>query len=356
MANAYNFPIPSVWNPNGNASFGTFVLNETTDRIEFNFNPDQAMTISRVYANCSAVSGAPSVQFSLQGRNSSGRADGTIKGGGSAAVTWSPSVGSGWQTLATPYAATRSEPLCMVAQLLSGTSATFNVRFGSTGVGMFPCLTTFDNATVATTRWTAAPLFGYGTSSAAYGAPCRAVLQTTFTNAGTNEVGNVFTLPAWASTYRISGAWVVARLNAGSVFDLRLYAGAAANATTVTQSVTGIPAETVAVQNAYWAFFMPFSNATLATFNAGDSFRLALAPTTATGVGVQGYDFDVLADTDAWNPWNRTCFASTRAGGNWTDLNTRIWAIWPGFEDLTTSGGGGAGLLRHPAMFGGLSA
>jgi hypothetical protein len=336
MAVASNLEIVSVPYKNGNGGFTAFTLDETADQLEVIFAAASAATISRLWCNISSVAGSPTAQLSLQGVTSGGRADGTIKASAGAFVQWSAATGAVWQNLGSTYTCTRGEELAWVLQMISGTSIGVNVRANIDVSQSIPHILTYNNTGAVLARQSTAPIWGYGSSSVPWGNPIKALRNTTWSASGT-EYGNVFTLPAFASTYRIAGVRAIVRQNASSTFTAKLYSGGGASATTAAHTSVAQLDTYASATGAYQLVTVPFSETTMTTFNAGDSFRLSINSGSANLLGLQGYDVLALADMDAVNSWAQGCFSTTRAGGNWTDTNTTVYAIWPIFEDLSVN-------------------
>jgi hypothetical protein len=95
-----------------------------------------------------------------------------------------------------------------------------------------------------------------------------------------------------------------------------------------------------------------FDEATLSTLTFGNTYRVALLPSTASSYTLRGLDVTAAADWDAW-PMGQNVAYSTRNAGNWTDVTTRRLYGWDlMFADITEPAGGGGGMLVHPGMSG----
>lgn len=329
-------------------SNGTFTLNETTDRIEWPFYPRDLSTLSAVFANIGAISGAPQLRLSLQTALSTGRADGTILGGGSAYVDFSPVANSAtWRNLGGSHTPATLSQLVLVLQLVSGTSAVVNYRSGSTA--NYDSYTwSYDNSTSTATRQAGLPVFGVKSSSTVNGWPIITASNLSWSTTGTTEYGNLFTLPAWSDQVTLWGVHCLARFNASSTGSIRVCLGSAASATTAVQTTVSVVAEQLQTTGSTVgplriAFAQPI------TLASGDSFRLSLQSTAGT-VGLGYWDVETPSDFSAWNSWGTAARATSRGTGNWSEVATRVYAIAPIFSDLTKGAGSAAGVLfRRPS-------
>lgn len=337
-----------LWPPlNPNGTVTAFTLDETgTDKIETIFRAQRAITISRLHYSCASVAGSPTIKLSLQGVNTgTGRADGTIKGATNSCHGTSGTLSAntaGWVNTGETYTCTRGELLAWVAELASGTSAGINHRYNDSVTRAFPYSLTFNNTGSVVARSTNVPIFGYGSSSVAYGFPHKANRGTTWSTAN-QEYGNVFTLPAWFSTVKLAGVKLWARNNTTSSFDLLMYQGSGASDTTATNTVSVAAIDTnLSTTGSYVVYDIPFTDSSMTALSASSSFRLSIKVASGT-VGIFGFDVNALADFEAMSPWGQSAFSTTRTAGSWTDTNSTLYGIWPYFEDITAPSGG-AGL------------
>lgn len=330
----------------------TFTLNETTDRVTFVFLPRDLSALAEVWISVGTIAGSPQLRASLQSLAASGRESGTILAGGNAYVDFSPTANSQpWRTLTASYTPTTRDPIALVVQLQSGTSAAINVRV-SASLRLTEWAWTYDNSTQSGTdgtRTTGIPLFGAratGAGGTVNGTPALPG-NLNYSSTGTSEYGNLFTQPQFSATQTLVGLDVGLRVFASASAVGRLYLGSATTATTVTTSTPTILAANCSINSAYHRAFLPFETPT--TINAGDGFRLSLAANNTNQIGLGFWDVAGAADARAWGSWGPDCYATSRSTGNWTDLTTRIYAIRPVFSDLT-KGSGSAGLLHRRTL------
>lgn len=329
------------------ATQATFTLNQVEDRVSYIFMPRDVSALAEIWVSVGTIAGAPQLRASLQSLAASGRESGTILGSGNAYVDFSPTANTQpWRTLGASYTPTTRDPIALVVQLLSGTSAIINLRVGST-LRLSEWVWNYDHATQSGTdgtRGTGIALFGVrasGTGGTVNGTPALPGTLT-FNSSGTSEYGNLFTQPDWSATQTLIGLDVGLRLNTSAQCVGRLYLGSGASATTIATSSPTILANNVSATTVYHRAFLPLESPT--QINAGDSFRLSVAATTANLTGLSYWDVGALGDAHAWGPWGTNCQATSRGSGNWSDLATRIYALRPVYSDVA-KGSGSAGLL-----------
>lgn len=360
MANAYQLSTGSLaWWPANDLSLQNFAMNHAGDQIEFLIQAKEAISITRLgFRSASKTGTTPTYKISLQGINSSGRADGTIKGGGSpASATFSPTSLSWsnatfqWLTLDNAYACTRGEFLAVVIGHDSGTIDGSNYMSVTTtttnAVHRFPCYVTYDGNTSTATR-SGTPLVGYGSSGTAYGAPIQSASQTSF-NSGSaaDELATRFTLPSgWGNTYQVAGFRMLGAFAAGGTTKFNLYSGGGASDTTVIASATFT--HDYVSSNSGGNFLFYFSDTTIPTLNFGSTYRLGIQPQGAQNVTINWMGVASQADFEAFPMGQNFGYSSRVDGGNWTDDLTQRLAIEPILVDITepSGGGGGGGIPR----------
>lgn len=345
-------------------TISSFALNQSTDALEVAFGSHTNEAITHLYTRLASITGTtPTYRISLQGQDSSGNPDGTIKGGGTpASATFSPS-GLGWSgnsghwvALDNSYTPSRGEKLCHVIDYSSGTIdgsnfATFSNGFSvsvSTLLG-FPFVQNND----ATVRAKAAalPLYGYRTASKRYGNPLKSLAAVGVFNSGsgTNEYGHLFSLPSgWSDTYTIRDIQAMLTILAAGNVTLRLYNGGGAGDTTVLQDV-GYDTDVNAGTGAR-AVDVPFDEASLTSLTFGSSYRVSVAPDTVN-LNLTYMEVEEQADWDAWQG-GQNFQLTQRGGGNWTDTPTRRLVNFGFTLGDITEPAGGSGLLIHPGMTG----
>lgn len=338
----------------GGITVSNLALNQSTDALEFVFSSHTTDAITQVYVRVATITGTtPTYRVSIQGVNTSGNPDGTIKGGGTpASVTFSPSglgwaANSGhWLTLDNSYTpATRGEMLAIVIDYSSGTIdasnlAAFSNGFSSSATALIGLPYVINNDAGSRTRAAALPLFGYRTASARYGNPMKSLTTASAFNSGSspNEYGVLFSLPAgWGDTFTIRDIMAMPTLTAGGNITFRLYNGGAAGDTTVLQDIAYDCDSARATGSS--AVDISFDEATLSTLTYGNSYRLSFAP-DATNTNFVYMEVEEAAD---WQPWmgNQNFQMTQRAGGNWTDTPTRrIVNLGFTLGDITEPSGG----------------
>jgi hypothetical protein len=327
----------------GAPTLANFNLNETTDALEYLFQAEEAVTITKLGVRISANTSPPTYKISLQGVDASGNPDGTIKGGGTpASKTFTPaSTGFQWFTLDNSYTCTRGEYLSVIVKYDSGTIGvgTNFSAFTSTSIASFamPPYVIQNDATVRT-KQTTAPCFGYASSSVAYGCPVTAVISSSFSSGSSPpERGNKFNFPTtWFSTYKISGIAWSGTLTAGTTYDVVLYDS---DGSTVLQNTVGVDTDFdpsgASTRNRYvW-----FDETTLSTLNAGSNYYITIKP-SATSLSMYGFTVATNTDLEAW-PLGANVISSTRSGGTFTDSDVSRYEINFIIDDITAPAGGG---------------
>jgi hypothetical protein len=331
----------------------TFILDGTTDAWECIFAAATTDAITHVGFRVSAEAGtATTWKASIQGVTTTdsgttgGVPDGTIKGGGSpASVTFDNTAVTAstfnWLALDNSYTpAYRGEPLALVVTYDSGTgpsagtnTITFN-RHGSTTCN-YPY--TLENNAGTRSRASAAGVFGYKTASGVYGFPVVTITTVNFNSGSSpNEYALRFLLPG-SGTYRVIGFRFHGSMGGGvgRLFRGRLYSG-----TTVLQDTTDHDGDIVGSTTSTTPFEQWFDEATISDLDFGTEYRLAIAPQNANGVLLTYVEIAAAADMAAF-PGGTDFFLSHRAGGAWTDVDTRRPQIDLIIDDMTMSGGGG---------------
>lgn len=348
--------------PRATGGFGVtnMSLDQTTDALEVIFQAREAATITRLGVRLASITGTtPTYRISLQGVDASGNPDGTVKGGGSpASATFSPSslgwaAGSwNWITLDNSFAIARGDFLSLVVDYSSGTvdGSNFAALSGASGFATAYGLPYWIlNNAGSRSRQNSIALFGYGSSSKAYGFPCNGGTSQSIST--TTEAALKFTVPSgWSSTMTVVGLRVlVGAITAARTVNITLYDGGGAGDTTALQTVAW---DSDAFQGAgasrIGEFY--FDETTLSTLTVGNTYRLALA---CTGAGTNNIGLATVAAVDDWDAWpgGQNCLLSTRTGGDWTDVATSRPLIEAIFADLTASGGAsGARLVGASAL------
>lgn len=328
----------------------TFVMNGSTDQMEFIFQAKEAMTITRVGMLFSAKTGtATTWKMSLQ-TPALGVPDGTILGGGSpASFTFTNSeVTAGtffWKNLDNTLAVTGGQELALVLAYDSGTTPSagvndLTVSYASNWITATNFAYAITNDAGSRTRSVAGPFtWGYGPAGVAYGNPAKAAYAATYNSGSSpNEYGTKFTVPSWfGDTCSLIGAsWVLSppSTTVDNTMIMTLYDG-----TTALQTVTKQMANSASMAQRHYGPIY-FDESSLTTLTAGNTYRVALAPQTANNSSVRGWTVDDAANFAPW-PLGDTCCVSHRSGGAWTDVTTSRFFGNLMFKDVTKTGGGG---------------
>lgn len=339
----------------GSLGFNAFTLNATTDQWEVIFQADRAMTITRAGYRYDIRTGTPpTYKMSLQGVTD-GIPNGTIKGGASpVSVTFTPpadttwNAGYRWHNFDNSYVCTDGELLALVIAYSAGTvNASNNSSFTNwmtTAAQQFRRPYPIQNDAGVRTRQVNIPIFGYGTTTKAYGRPIETLNSHSFSSGSSpNEYAMKFTVPAgWWSTAKMRQFMANMALPTATTQTWNLYDGGGAADTTVLQAVT--------LDSDYWQSNLGqghslnfFDDSVLSSLTAGNTYRLSIAPATGS-VTIFSMDVDAVADWDAWPGGQNVCL-STRAGGNWTDTTTRRLHGWNVLFDEITAPSGGSGTV-----------
>jgi hypothetical protein len=325
----------NIWKYLGTAvTTSTFILNENGDYIEYQITCCKNMIIDRLFANISSVTGTPSMSLSLQG-TTAGRADGVIKGSGACVATWTGAAGASWRTFdaSASYNAVAGEKLSIVMQVTNapGSTATILNRFNaSPAIFQSPKYVTYDNATTTIASGASTPIYGYGNSVETFGLPISA-LSTTLSS--TTHPGNLLYLPDYIDSATIIGIGAYSRFGSGVTGSFDLTLGSALADTNVEATYSIVSGDYIGGSN-YLGHEVFFS--TPITVVSGQSFRVSLDCSAGT-VGLTYVD--VVNSDDLKCFGIGTCFSSTRTTGNWTDITTRRYSIWPIFGDINTIAG-----------------
>lgn len=337
------------------STLGSLALDQATDQIEVLFQAPDALTITRLGYRLTTITGAsPVYQISLQGVDTTGRADGTIKSSTNAAGTFTPTGSNSWNwvTLTSSYTCARGEVLAIVIKYSSGTvDGSNNASFASTHQLMgshaaFPFANNVNNAVSA--RSSGSPVYGFGTAGQVYGWPIQSIASTaTSANSTPDELGMLFNIPTTVlSTYRVVGArfmWFTPA--SATTYKVQLYSG-----TTVLQDILmDSDLEVTSAANAVLEVF--FDEATLTTLSGGTDYRISLAPQeNTTALRLTQVVYASAADLDSL-PFKQTWYWTSRTdAGAWSD-NT---AARPGIDLLIEDWSLPAILKVHPGMVGGM--
>lgn len=345
MADAYR-NILSFDVGSSSVSLANFTLNQSTDFLEFVIQLPEDSTITGILLRQGTLTGtAPVFRVSLQGVDASGNPDGTIKGGSTCYVDYTPTTGNNNTVqrlaLGASYAGVRGEMLSIVVAYQSGTidvsnSCSFTV---TNAAGITPGIPYgIQNDAGTRTRQGACANIGWYTASKIYGRCIESAPSAAFSSASTpDERGLYFTLPSgWGSTYQLVGMRWLGAMAATGAYDIVLYSG-----TTVLQSVS---MDTDADQSptATRIRTVYFDETTLSTLSYGTPYRLVIKPTTGT-ITTYEYVMDAAGDMDSWPLGTNVYYTSRTDAGAFSEDTTKrnsIEALI--FADTTVAASGGA--------------
>lgn len=347
----------------GALSFSSFTLNGSTDKAEVVFQAFEDATITRLGLRVGTITNSVAWKIGLQGVDVSGNPDGTFLGGGSpASATFNPtslSWASGdwrWVTLDNSISVARGTRYAWVIEYVSGTLGSQVLNHYSSGwasASGAPFAITND-AGVRTRQGNAIPIFGYGSSTKAYGFPLKTSTDLNYNSGSTpDEWAMAWNLPTqFGSTYKVAGVrfgqFRVA--NTGQTWTMTLYD---TDGTTVLQQVQHDSDYWDGTTSVRGSTFL-FDESTLSTLNAGSNYKISFLPDNASiNLRPQYYDVDAAADWDAWpggqNFWVES---QTNGSGSWTPLYTRRFNCDLLIDDITAPSGGGSGAIIIPGGMG----
>lgn len=331
----------------------TFALNGSTDQWEVIFQmPEDAVLTTASFRYGVRTGTCPTYKISLQGVDTSGNPDGTIKGGGTpASATFTPPASTAWNstwqtiTLDNSYSSVRGEMLALVIAYDSGTvdgsnNSTFTtVQNFASSVNLPYCIS---NDAGSRSRASPVTCFSVASASKVYGTPSLAAVSQSITS--TAEAAIKFTfLSGWASTYTVVGARFYAALVAAGTLTMTLYDGGGASDTTPLQAVT-LDTDSLSTSSAAFASLY-FDETTLSTLTVGNTYRLSFISSSASCT-LRGMTVNAAADWDAWSGGQQFAL-STRSGGNWTDVTTSRPFVELILADLSGGGGGGGPVAQR---------
>lgn len=338
----------------------SFTLNGSTDILVYVFQAPEAATITGILLRQTTATGtAPTYRVSLQGVDSSGIEDGSIKASGNAYVDTTPTSGNNNTmlrlALGTSYTCARGEMLAIVVAYQSGTiDGSNNCSFSSThSLSHIPGIPyAIQNDAGTRTRQAASANIGYYSSSKTYLPTAETVTGLSFSSASTpDERGLKFTLPSgWGSTYQLLGARWLGTLPTGGSYDLVLYDS---DGTTVLQSET---MDTDHDQSAGSLRMRQviFDEVTLSTLFFGTAYRLVLKPTSGS-LSVYEWTVDAAGDLTGWPLGSDACYTSRTDAGSWTDDAAKRLAFASLIlSDITEPSGGSGGIIVNRPMTGGM--
>jgi hypothetical protein len=347
-------PIGRMFNVTG-SNFTNFSLDGATDSIEAIMQVDEATTLTTAIFRYGVRTGVPPVyRISIQGVTNAGRADGTIKGGGTVFGTFTPPSDTSWNstirriTLGASYAATRGEFISIVidyssAPIDGSNFSSISTFSSSTEDSIFPYVV--ENNAGTPTRRSGHPLLAVASATATYGFPLENATSTTYSSGSTpDEYGLAFTLDSgYGSSFQVGcvGGYFRAAA-AGKTYDIVLYSNA-----TVLQTMTFDTdmLSTNAVLDRRITLCWP--DTTLATLSFGTQYIIAIKPNeTDTANGIRVLEFNAAQDLSTVAGGTDFHLATRSDAGAWTLDTTKRPTMWPIVKDWTEPSGGGGTTWR----------
>lgn len=341
-----------------NPALTSFSMNASTRLNAGVITAVKDLTLARIGVTHTATTGtSPTYRVSVQALNSSGQPDGTVLGGGSPASKSFNPTSLGWAaashnilTLDNTVSISRGVNYGLVVDYVSGTIDGSNfTSFGQTLAAPDNGLPYALDFQASWTKRTGLPLFSYGSLSELYGYPVATSASQTYTSAGTNEYGVCFTLPTTVgSTYKLYGVNVLySPPTSTGTYAIKLYSGSGAADTSTVQTSTGRVGLVTGSTNRRQVLLF---SGTLATLTTGQPYRFAILAETANNNLLYYTDFTNAADVASMTHAD-AAYWTHRAGGNWTDVTTRLPFIELLISDVTQpSGGGGTASLTSGAL------
>lgn len=333
------------------ASYNNHTLDGATDQIEFMFQCEDACAIDGLCVRQGTTGGTPpQYGISLQGVNTSGRADGTIKSSSNAVGNLTlPGVNAvACNTLTSSYPCTKGEHLAAVLYPVGTPNGTDNAGFSYSNANAlshrYPMSWTVD-AGSATYR-SGLPMFGYKCGSTYYGFLPETSGQHDFGSGSTgDERGNKFTIPASScATFKIDAARFNGYVNSASnSLDIVIYEN-----TTSRQDVTidgdydNSGGSAGIIQGRFEEGY---------TFNCGTEYVVAVKPNASggTSAGLQYLIFDSANHQNSL-PLGTTMFYTERTdAGSWNDNTSKRALIDLIISDITEPASGGVMNLNQVA-------
>lgn len=325
------------------ASYNNHTLDAADDQIEFMIQCEEACAIDGIQVRQGAVSGTPpTYEARIEGVNSSGRADGTVKSSTNAKgdLTLNGANTVATATLTSSYTCTKGEFLALVVDYRTGSlagNASFSYSNANALGYRFPMAWTVD-ATVATYRAGIIPV-SYKCGSTYYGFLPETSGQFDFGSlSNPDERGNKFTIPASScSTFKIDGARWNGYMNAsGSTLEVSIYEGTTARQNTALDT----DYDTSGGSAGYLKVDFDESY----TFTCGTEYIVAIKPNSASGVstGLQYINVDTNAGLNSMPLGTTMSYVGRQDAGSWdTTDTTRRALIDLIISDITEPASGG---------------
>ncbi len=280
----YGVPIVNMLGLSSSNTITGQALNASNNAIGTRFMAEAGHgAIVGLLALCQSITSPPTYRASLQGNTDRTTPDGTVKGGTTAKVDFVPTAALLTLTFDSPYTPSANEILSAVIAYQTGTigasnTATFGYRNASVGNIGFPYPLN-QNAGTWTASVTGFPVLAPIYNDGYVGRNCIPLSTTTnvIPTSATNPkyYGTAFT-PTMNMAF--TGAYIIARMPAGSTYNISLFEGT--NTTAVSTSGTVNPDVSIGNTSASNPVYVAMPAYTLV---AGTVYRLAVSMTTTTG-------------------------------------------------------------------------
>jgi hypothetical protein len=347
-----DFPISHVpalfWRTNsGNAAFQAIVLDAAGERATLVIHAPATGNITEVGFRCNGLSSSGDVDVRIETVDATnGQPSGTLWGTNTNGTVTVNAAGTWFTaTLTASASVTKGEVIAVVITNTTGNYQLSAVAPSIYGFG-FPYGATFlGSVWTKGTNIIAAALNYGGTYPWIPGVRPYSGLNTpNYNNASSPaERGLKFTL---GMSVRAIGCYLYADIDAAA--EIRLYdsgTNLVANGTIVLDS--DIRGQTTPGSNEY-LFPAPI------TLSASADYRLVLAPTSVSNVGLADYDVAAAAILSGQPGGGNFVYTSRPAAGSWTDSTTKRPLSMGLIIDQIDIGSGGGGMIVHPGMAGGL--
>ena len=313
--------------------------------------------IRNVWIRTGSVTNGDDLKISLQGVNSSGLPDGTIKGTGNAGyvvATINDSDDNIWAgpfQLGVDVAVTQGETISLVVEWSSYTDGSLVIPLASPFLDKYNCYQVTDlTATPGTWRKATtshqciALEYDDGTYMVGNIGAIYSRRGTVNVNTTPDEYGNLFQMPF---PCRAIGFWIYADPDYDAV--LTLYDASSnilANAT--------IEADyRYATSESYFEVFFDSDPAANVTLAKDTDYRMVVASTSSKNISFKDLSVPEAAAMKVMD-LGTSCYMTYRTdGGTWTESTTRRVCMGLILDQLDNGVGSGGGLLTHPGMAGG---
>ena len=313
--------------------------------------------IRNVWIHTGTVTKGGDLKISLQGVNSSGMPDGTIKGTGNAGyvvATINDSDDSKWVgpfQLGVDVAVTQGETISLVVEWSSYTDGSLIIQLVSPILRKYNCYQVTDlTATPGTWRKSStshqciALEYDDGTYMVGNIGAIYSSRGTVNVNTTPDEYGNLFQMPF---PCRAIGFWIYADPDYDAV--LTLYDASSnilANATIEADYRYG-------TSESYFEVFFDSDPAANVTLAKDTDYRMVVASTSSNNTSFKDLSVPEAAAMEVMD-LGTSCYMTYRTdGGTWTESTTRRVCMGLILDQVDNGVGSGGGLLTHPGMAGG---